>query len=433
MALYTSLTGLAAAQTDLSVVSNNIANVGSNGFKRSRADFGDIISTSPLQNAGRVVGSGTGLKKITQQFTQGQLAASLNVLDLALSGNGFFTVKSKSNVGEVSFTRNGSFSVDSERTVIDSSGNALQVFPTNADGRVLASSMADTRSLRLPLTSGVPRPTSDIDITLNLPSDGEVIPNNPRYAPPAPAYAFDRNNQLTYNNSTSTTIYDSLGNPHAAQIYYVRTASATPGSPTSTWDAHVFVGSTELFPTATAGVPLELTFDTTGALTGPSAAVAFEPINLPGADPLVFTLDHGGATSQISDPFSVTALAQDGYPAGRLDGVSVGVDGVVRASFTNGVTQALGKIALAQFPNQNGLKQIGDAHYTITGESGDPILGEAGSSGLGSILSGSLERSNVDITEELVSLITAQRNFQANAKAIETDSTMLQAIINIRS
>jgi flagellar hook protein FlgE len=440
MALYTSLTGLAASQTELSVISNNIANTGTNGFKRSRANFGDIISTSPMQSAGRSIGSGTGLKNIQQQFTQGQVASSLNVLDMALNGNGFFTVKSKSSGAEVSFTRNGSFSVDNERTVVDSSGNALQVFPTNDDGRVLATGLADTRSLRLPLTSGVPRPTSDMDITLNLPSDAEVIPNNPRYnLPPAdPAdpvvntYAFDRNDQLTYNFSTSTTVYDSLGNPQAVEIYYVRTSSATVADPESTWDAHVFVGSTKV-ETATGEDAVELTFDTQGVLTGPGGAIPFEPINLPGADPLVFTLDHGTATSQISDPFSVTAFAQDGYPAGRLDGVSVDVNGIVRASYTNGRTQALGKLALAQFANPNGLKQIGDAHYSITGDSGDPLLGEAGTNGLGTILSGSLERSNVDITEELVSLITAQRNFQANAKAIETDSTMLQAIINIRS
>ncbi|HET9188188.1 MAG TPA: flagellar hook protein FlgE, partial [Acidothermaceae bacterium] len=318
----------------------------------------------------------------------------------------------------------------SDRYVVDSSGNALQVFPTNQEGRVLANGLADTRSLRLPLTSGAPRATTGIDIAANLPSDAEVIPDSPRYSADAP-YVFDKSNPLTYNQSTSTTVYDSVGNPHAATIYYVRTSAATSASPTSSWDAHVFVGDTELTPAS--GSPLQLTFDTAGKLTTPTDVVAFDALPVDGADPMILTLDHGDATTQISDPFSVATLGQDGYPAGRLDSVSVDVNGVVRASFTNGQTQALGKVVLASFANPNGLKQIGDAHYAATGTSGAPVLGEAGSAGLGNVLSGSIERSNVDITEELVNLITAQRNFQANAKAIETDSAMTQSIINIRA
>lgn len=430
MSMYTSLTGLAGSQTELSVISNNIANVGTSGFKRSRAEFGDIIATSPLQNPGRVYGSGSVIKSIKQQFTQGPIQSSLNVLDLALTGQGFFAVKPKLASNEVSFSRNGSFTVDSDRYVVDSSGNALQVFPTNQEGRVLANGIADTRSLRLPLTSGSPRATTGISIAANLPSDAEVIPDNPRYTTGSP-YVFDKANPLTYNQSTSTTVYDSVGNPHAATIYYVRTSAATASEPTSTWEAHVFVGDSEL--TTASGEPLELTFDTSGTLTAPTDAIAFDALTVDGADPMVLTLDHGTATTQISDPFSIATLGQDGYPAGRLDSVAVDVNGVVRASFTNGQTQALGKVVLASFANPNGLKQIGDAHYATTGLSGDPVLGEAGTGGLGNVLSGSIERSNVDITEELVNLITAQRNFQANAKAIETDSAMTQAIINIRA
>ncbi len=431
MSMYTSLTGLNSAQTDLSVISNNVANVGTVGFKRSRAEFGDIIATSPLQNPSRVYGSGSALKAVNQQFTQGAIQASLNVLDMALTGQGFFTVKSKGAANDVSFSRDGSFTVDNDRYVVDATGNALQVYPVNDQGQVLASGLANTQSLRLPLTSGAPHASTGIEIQSNLPSDAEVIPSNARYTSSSP-YVFDKNNPLTYNQTTSTQVYDSTGKSHPASIYYVRTAAATSSAPTSTWDAHVFVDGTELTKASGSG-PLSLTFDTAGALTTPTTAVAFNAVALAGADPLTLTLDHGTATTQVSDPFSVGLLSQDGYPSGRLDAVSVGTDGVVRASFTNGESTALGKIVMANFANPNGLKQVGNAHFSATGLSGEPMLGEAGTGGLGSVLSGSLERSNVDITEELVNLITAQRNFQANAKAIETDSTMTSAIINIRS
>lgn len=431
MSMYTSLTGLNAAQTDLSVISNNVANVGTVGYKRSRAAFGDIIATSPLQNPARVYGSGTGLKAVTQQFSQGAIEASLNVLDMAVSGQGFFTVKSKTGSTDLSFSRDGSFTVDNDRYVVDNTGSALQVYPVNEQGQVLANGLANTQSLRLPLTSGVPHATAAVDIQANLPSDANVIPSSPIYTAQNP-YVFSKSNPLSYNHSTSLQVYDSTGTAHLATVYYVRTSSATSQTPTSTWQARVFIDDTQLVPT-TGSNPATLTFGTDGRLTAPLSATAFDPVSINGADPIALSVNHGTATTQISDPFSLGTLSQDGYPSGRLDSVIVGSDGVVRASFTNGQSSALGKIVLANFANPNGLKQVGNAHFSATGLSGEPILGGAGTEGLGTILSGSLERSNVDITEELVNLITAQRNFQANAKAIETDSTMTSAIINIRN
>lgn len=432
MAMYTSLTGLNAAQTDLSTTSNNIANVGTVGFKRSRAEFGDIISSSALQSAGRVAGSGTALKAIKQQFTQGAIQSSLNVMDMSIMGEGFFMVKSTSGTSDMSFTRNGSFSVNTDRFVVDSGGQALQVYPVNDSGTVISTNISDTRALRLPLTSGQPRATTGINMALNLPSDAEVIPNNPIYDPVTNPYVFNKDNPTTYNKMTSTTVYDSLGNPLAAEIYYVRTSSSNSAATTNDWNVHVVVDGTELAPSSGSN-PMQLKFDTNGQLISPTGGIGFDPLPIPGGDPLTVSLNHGTSTTQYSDPFSIVSMTQDGYPSGRLDSVTVDNDGVVRASFTNGQTQALGKVAVATFANLNGLKQTGDAHYTATGLSGDPILGEAGSSGVGTIRSGSLEMSNVDITEELVNLITAQRNFQANAKAIETDSAMTSAIINIRA
>ena len=430
MSFYTSLTGLNAATTELATVSNNIANTGTNGFKKSRVAFGDIIASSPLQNPARVIGSGTAVRLVAQQFQQGAIQTSDNALDMAISGQGFFTVKGGDGGAQVAFTRNGAFGVTADRYVVDASGRRLQLFPTTADGSILTNDLASTISARLPLTSGVPQATGVIKLAVNLPSASVVIPDKPIYTPAHP-YIFDRNDPGTFNQSTSTTIYDSLGNPLAATIYYVKTAVPTIAAPVHRWTAHIFVGSTELMQGGTAGVPME--FNTGGVLTlptTPSVFDAFTPAS--GGQPQVLAVDHGIATTQQSGPFSVATITQDGFQTGQLESVSVDTGGRLQASFSNGEIQTLGKVAMAIFANPQGLKQTGDASYLTTPEAGPPITGEAGKNGLGSVLSGSLERSNVDLTEELVGLIAAQRNFQANAKAIETSSTLLSTIINLR-
>lgn len=418
MAIYTSLTGLNGASTDLSVIANNVANVGSNGFKKSRGTFADIIGSTALSDPAKTVGLGTNLKAIRQQFTQGSIQATGNTLDMAVTGSGFFLTRSSR--GEDGFTRNGAFTLDRSRYVVDGSGARLQVFPVNQDGIPTATGIEATRGLQIPETSGAPQASTALDITVNLPSGGAIIT--------AP---FDPRNKSSFNNSTSTTVFDALGNPLNATLYYRRTAA----SPTSTWEAHLLIGSDELSTTvAPPIVPVTMTFDALGALTSPLTPVSFQPYTPPsGADPLVLALDHGTATTQVSDPFDTVSLKQDGFAAGRLDSLSVDTQGLVRAGFTNGDTLALGKVALADFSNPSGLKQQGEARWTATGTSGALLFGEAGGQGLGTIQSGSIERSNVELTDELVALIVAQRNFQANAKAVETDGTMLQSIVNIRS
>jgi flagellar hook protein FlgE len=431
MAFSTSVSGLAGAQTELSTLANNIANVGTNGFKRSRVSFGDIISNSPLQNPSRVIGSGTSVRGVTQQFQQGAIENSDNALDLAISGQGFFTVKGSAGDGQVSFSRNGSFAVDADRYVIDSAGRRLQLFPTTTDGSILSSDIGSTLSARLPLTSGVPQATSSIRLAVNLPADATIIPDKPIYTATNP-YVFNANDPATYNNSTSVTIYDSLGNPLAANIYYAKTSVPTVGDPFHRWTAHVMVGSTELQIGGVSGIPME--FDTAGVLTSPAAPAVFDAFTpASGGQVIALAVDHGVATTQQSGAFSRATIEQDGFPSGQLESVAVDGSGTLRASFTNGEVQTLGKVALAIFANPQGLKQIGDASYVSTPGSGVAITGEAGRNGIGSILSGSLERSNVDLTIELVGLIAAQRNFQANAKAMETDTTLLQTIINLRT
>ena len=247
MSFYTSLTGLNGAQADISTISNNVANVGTTGFKRSRAEFGDIFATSPLQNASSAVGSGTILKSIKQQFTQGNIQSSLNALDLAISGQGFFAMKPNLTSSQTAYTRNGSFSVNNDRYVVDDKGQYLQVFPVNDDGSVTSTGAASATNLQLPVKSGLPNATKTIQLGLNLPADASIIPSDPKYTASNP-YVFNHNDATTFNKSTSITIYDSLGNPTISTIYYVKTSNSTDTSPSNKWMTHVFVGDKELDP-----------------------------------------------------------------------------------------------------------------------------------------------------------------------------------------
>ena len=430
MSFYTSLSGLRGAQTDLSTISNNIANVGSIGFKRSRTFFGDIMpasSTTP--------GQGTRLKGIEQQFTQGGFETSARDLDLAISGSGFFVTRDALNGGTTYFSRNGNLSIDGQRYLVDGNGGFVQVLPVDAEGNVTASGLAASRNIQLPLTSGTPRATSLITLTANVPITADKPEDRAVYNPSNP-YGFDRLDPNSYNYSQQQTVYDSEGNTQSATLYFVRTGSIAAGDANDTWDVHMFVGNEEA--SATSGSPTPqpatLTFDSTGALTSPTTPVAFSSVFPSGASaPLAVTLDFGTATRQAAGAFNIAAIDQDGIASAKLSDFSIGEDGLVTASFTDGTTQALGKLLIANFSNPAGLRQRGDGRWTITGNSGDAIVGEAGSDAFGRIQSGALERANVDITEELVALIAAQRNFQANAKAIETANSMDQSIINLRS
>ena len=376
-----------------------------------------------------MIGSGTVVKAIRQQFGQGGMQQSSSSLDIAIAGDGFFAVKPGLDAAGVNFTRNGSFLVDSDRYVTDSQGSYLQVYPVDGSGAVVATGLGSTVSLRLPQTSGVPEATENVALSLNLSAYSSVPSQASRFTPETP-YAFDRFDPGTYNNSTQTTIYDASGNPLTMTSYFVRETTATP----STWSVYTFVGDKQLGTDPANPQPITLTFDSSGALTAPTAPTDFAPFTVGSSTTeQSISLDFGGATTQLGAPFSVNNRSQDGKAVGQLDGVTVGEDGTVRASFSNGDSQALGKVALANFSNPSGLRQLGNSTWASTGLSGEPRLGEPGSNGFGGLMSGAIERSNVDITEELVGLIAAQRNFQANAKALDTASQISQTIFNIRS
>ncbi|MDB2513475.1 flagellar hook-basal body complex protein [Alphaproteobacteria bacterium] len=245
MSFYTALTGLNGSQADISATSNNIANVGTTGFKRSRAEFGDIFATSPLQNASSSIGSGTILKGIKQQFTQGNISSSLNALDLAISGQGFFTLKPSLTSAQKVYTRNGSLNVNNDRYVVDSAGQYLLVYPVNDDGSVTAKDLDSALPLQLPVTSGDPQATSNISLGVNVPAAAEVVTDKPQFAD---GYAFDAADPDTFTNSTSITIFDDLGNPTIATMYFIKTQAASQTNPTNKYDTRLVINDTVIDP-----------------------------------------------------------------------------------------------------------------------------------------------------------------------------------------
>lgn len=422
MSFYTSLSGLQAAQTDMSSISHNLANVSTNGFKKSRAEFADVIASSVSLSPTQMVGSGTLLKANRQEFSQGALSQSASSLDLAISGDGFFAVKPDASSAKINFTRNGGFLVNATQDVVDAQGAHLLVYPVDGSGAVVASGIDSAIALRLPATSGQPVATKNVKLSANLSSSASI---------PTTA-TFDRFDPSSYNQSTQTTIFDPKGNPVTMTQYFKRETAPTTANPNSTWSVHSFVGDTLL--TAAGAKSITLTFDGTGKLTTPVTPTSFDSFTPPGSTmPQQLALDFGAATTQLAAPFNIASRSQDGQAVGQLEGVTVDPDGLVKASFSNGDTQALGKVALANFSNPSGLRQLGNSYWSSTGVSGAPISGSAGQKGLGNLMSGTIERSNVDITEELVGLIAAQRNFQANAKALDTSGQLSQTIFNIRN
>ena len=444
MGFNIALSGLNAAQSQLDVTSNNIANVDTTGFKHSRTQFGDIYATSQFGNSQTAVGNGVLLQKNEQLFDQGNLNFTSQSLDLAISGGGFFVMSPDQSSQDRIFTRSGALGVDNNGYVVNSAGQYLQVFPVNSDGTVTATALSSTTPLQLPDTAGAPQSTSKVEIGVNVPANSSNL-NVDNFDPAQPN---------TYNASTSITVYDSLGDSHIITSYYVKQPNLAGGG-TNTWG--VFMTTTD---SSGNTVPLNvydgvggnpsgvtnssgynygvLNFDQQGVFQGtvPASGIYTEPFSFltNGADPtqqVAFDYNNNAPT-QYASPFNVNTLSQDGFTIGRLTGLNVSDKGVIQASYSNGQTTAVGKVALARFPNEQGLQQIGNTSWRQSTASGDPIAGEAGTSSFGQIQSGALEASNVDLTQELVTLITAQRNFQANAKAIETSNAVTQTIIQIR-
>jgi flagellar hook protein FlgE len=424
MAFRIALSGLDVASTDLEVTGHNIANASTVGFKESRAEFADIYANSMGDVSAAVPGRGVRVTRVAQQFGQGSTEFTSNNLDLAINGEGFFIMEDSD--GAISYTRAGAFSVDRDGYVVNQTGARLQVFPRIGTTGSLFDTSATT-DLNLPTVSGTPQATTNIEATLNL-SAAETVPTVV-LDPSAATFTFPPD-PLSYNHSTATTIYDSLGTAHTATMFYRKVAD-------NQWNAFTFVDGTNV--TVGGNTFADVQFGTSGSiLTSAGDVDALGNVTLdtfnPGggaADITGLNFDYN-ATTQFGSDFAVNELTQDGYTSGRLSGIEVDSSGAVFARFTNGRSEALGEVAMARFNNVQGLRQNGDTSWTESFASGDAQMGEAGTGSFGVIQSGALENSNVDLATQLVNLITAQRNFQANAQVITTSDTITQTIINIR-
>ena len=409
MSFQQGLSGLSASSKSLEAIGNNVANANTVGFKQSQAVFSDVYAASLSGTGTSQIGIGTQLSEVVQQFTQGNVTASNNPLDIAINGGGFFRMSTN---GAISYARNGQFQLDKSGYIVNSSGSRLTGYVADSRGILSTGAPADIniRTSDLP-----PQTTTTVDAVLNLDSRQSVPITTP----------FDINDPTTYNNATSVSVYDSLGNAHVLQTFYVKTAAGA-------WDVYAAADQSLINGGAAIG---SLAFGTDGALTPASQAAL--PINasIPvttGATPvLAVGLDFTN-TTQFGSTFSVNKLDQDGFTSGRLSGFGVGPDGTVTGRYTNGQSAVLGQVVLAAFSNPNGLKPMGGNLWTETSESGSPMVGAPESGNLGALQSNAVEDSNVDLTAELVNMITAQRNYQANAQTIKTQDQVMQTLVNLR-
>ncbi|WP_019623465.1 flagellar hook protein FlgE [Thioalkalivibrio thiocyanoxidans] len=409
------LSGLNSAQADLQTTGNNVSNAGTTGFKRSRAEFGDVFAQSFGGVSQTATGGGSRLLDVSQQFSQGRMEFTENGLDLAIDGEGFFMV---SDEGGNYYTRAGEFQVDRDGYLVNNQGQRLQGFEPDDPGSTdTGFNTGASDDLRLQTGASTPQATSEIEALVNLQSDAPVLDPDD----------FDFEEPESYNFSTSLTVYDSLGTARDAQIYFQKTGSQE-------WNAHARISNgtdDDGNPQFLDSDPIPLEFNGSGQLTSDPE----EPFTFTGlfndADPLEINFDFAG-TTQYGGDFAVNDLGQNGFASGRLTGVDIDSSGVVFARFTNGQSSVLGQVAMANFRNPQGLEQLGNNLWAETFAAGDRTLDAPGSGNLGEIQAGALEASNVDIAQELVNLITAQRNFQANAQTISTADQVTQTIINIR-
>lgn len=407
MTFEIALTGINAASSELEVISNNIANNATNGFKKSNALFADAYATAGQGASSTAIGSGVRLTKVAQDFSQGDMTFTSNNLDLAISGTGFFRMDDH---GSVEYTRSGNFSLDADGYIVDPVGKSLTGYTANSDG-VITSSLG---ALQVDRSDLAPKQTTEIDLDLNLDPSAEIL-----------ASPFDVNDPTTYNFSTSTTMFDSLGTDHEVTLYYHKNAA-------NEWSSYMFTEGQEV---STPGGDT-LIFNTGGGLDtvngGPPSSISTVPFTpVPGTAEQTISLNIAELT-QFVNPFGINSISQDGYTPGRLQDLTVDSEGFIFGRYNNGESKKMGQVVLTSFANPGGLTPTGDTGWTETVASGVGVTNMPGSADLGLLQAGAIEESNVDLTAELVAMIGAQRSFQANAQVISTADTISQTIINLR-
>jgi flagellar hook protein FlgE len=419
------VSALNASAANLDVIGNNIANSSTVGFKSGSVLFSDVY-------AGSRVGLGSQVAGVAQNFTSGAVQTSSRGLDIAIvNGDGFFRLVSPE--GEVAYSRNGQFDMDKNGYIVNSAGLQLTGYQVTANGS-LAGGMPS--ALQLPTAAMAPSATTSIDARFNLDSRHSVPASTP----------FDPANSETYNYANAVTVYDSLGNAHEMSTFFVKTAS-------NTWQVYATAdglplnatgGIAAVVPPATEPVasPLAtgaLGFDSNGNLvTGAPSTLVGGKINFAnldfgnGAAPLAIEVNVMG-TTQFGNVDEVSRLTQDGFTAGTLAAFAINEDGSITGKYSNEQTKVLGQVVLSSFVNPNGLKPVGDNLWSETAASGQPLTGTPGAgTKMGSLISGALEASNVDLTAELVNLIIAQRTYQANAQTVKTQDQVMQTLVSMR-
>ncbi len=411
MGFSVGLSGLNAASANLDVIGNNIANAETVGFKSSQTQFADVYANSLLGSGASNVGIGVKVAAVAQQFTQGNITSTSNPLDIAINGKGFYRMDQS---GAITYSRNGQFHFDSQGYIVNAEGLKLTGYGVDANGNILPTSPSP---IQINFSAIPPQTTSQFVLGMNFNANATV---------PTTA-VFNPNDPTSYNFSTSGTVYDSLGNAHAFSLYAIKTATAGQWQLYGQADggalANVNLG-------AGAGAPATLNFNSSGALTTAMPLNTSITLTNGATTPLSYTFDLTGST-QYGSPFSVNNLTQNGYASGELAGFEVTGQGIISGRYTNGQTRNLGQVVLADFRNPQGLNPLGNNQWAETAASGLPIVGAPGSGSLGAVQSSAVEDSNVDLTAQLVQMITAQRVYQANAQTIKTQDAVMQTLVNM--
>lgn len=420
MSFQQGLSGLNASSKNLEVIGNNVANANTVGAKSSRAEFGDMYANAMNGSGSTGVGIGVNLQAVAQQFTQGNIATTENPLDLAINGNGFFEL---SNGAQTLYSRNGQFQADKDGFIVNNAGLKLMGYPADRNGLIQPGGAVP---LQLPTGGVEPSVTSEVSVEMNL--DARLATTLPAGTP-----QIDFGDAKTYNNATSGMVFDEKGQDVALTYYFQKSA-------TDNWNVYATANGVSVNVDG-AGDPLPvtaITFATNGS--GPITPAGPVVLNIPasvnaaGANTMAIpavSFDVSGAT-QFGSAFGVTNFAQDGYAAGQLSSLSIEKTGIVMATYSNGQSKPAGQIELATFRNPQGLNPLGGNLWARTFTSGDPTVGTPGTGNLGALQSAALEDSNVDLTGELVNMITAQRIYQANAQTIKTQDQVLQTLVNLR-
>lgn len=393
MSFNIALTGLSAVTEQMGTISNNIANVGTTGFKSSRTEFGSIYADSQAMGV-EVLG-------LTQSISKGgSLVSTGRELDLAIAGGGFFMTKGAT--GDMQYTRAGVFGTDKNNLIVDTLGQNLQGYPVDANNNLQVGTISN-----LVLQNGnLPaRATDSLAFVMNLDANETV----PVLAP------FDPANADTFNSTYTSKMFDSQGKEHTLTQYFVKTAD-------NNWNAHYYADGVSL------GAPQALVFNTSGQLTTPAAAT---PVNVnyapPGVEPMTIAIDYT-RSSQSGSNFVVTTNRPSGYASGEQIGIAVEKDGKIYANYSNGERLLQGQVAMATFANMEGLQNESGTRWSETSESGTPLIGIPGIGAFGELRTGSLENSNVDLTQQLVGLMESQRNYQANTKVLSTNKELTQVL-----